>query len=101
MEVHLIHGSARPCVDRDAVSSTKNSLDILQRFSLTSRESFSTSRLLYAAGGGDSPSSRSVATLGARSLGALELGPVGDGGVHGEPGLRLEAYIAASCYKLG
>ena len=60
---------------KDAVSSTENSLDFLQRFSLTSQESFSTSRLLYAAGGGDSPSSRSVAMLGARSLGALELGP--------------------------
>ena len=35
--------------EKDAVSSTENSLDFLQRFSLTSQESFSTSRLLYAA----------------------------------------------------
>ena len=34
--------------EKDAVSSTENSLDFLQKFSLTSQQSFSTSRLLYA-----------------------------------------------------
>lgn len=63
-------------IGKDAVSSTKDSLDFRQKFSLTSQESFSTSRLLYAAATVTPPASRSVAMLGARSGGALELGPL-------------------------
>ena len=54
--------------EKDAVSSTESSLDFLERFSLTLPESFSTT-LALRGGGGDSPSSRSVTTLGARSPG--------------------------------
>ena len=75
---------------KDAVSSTENSLDFLQRFSLTSQGVFQYFALALRGGGGDSPSSRSVATLGARSLGALELGTLATAACTASPDCGLK-----------